>query len=94
LYSHITHNLSLRPATGADLNFSETLSRDNMRGYRAAQGIDWDPERYRASWAEFENLVIEVDGAERGALCVCLSDPVPFTLFRSRLEQVDFRPRG
>jgi GNAT superfamily N-acetyltransferase len=62
--------VSLRPATDADLAFSETLSRDNMRGYRAAQGIDWDPLRYRASWTEFENLVIEVEGVPAGVLRV------------------------
>jgi GNAT superfamily N-acetyltransferase len=60
--------VSLRPTTGADLKFCETLSRDNMRGYREALGNDWDPERYRASWAEFENLVIELDGVPAGVL--------------------------
>jgi GNAT superfamily N-acetyltransferase len=59
---------SLRPATDADLAFSEALSRDNMRGYRAAQGVEWHPARYRASWAEFENFVIEVDGVAAGVL--------------------------
>jgi GNAT superfamily N-acetyltransferase len=39
-----------------------------MRGYRVAQGIDWDPARFRASWAVFENLVIEMDRVPAGVL--------------------------
>ncbi|WP_132999252.1 GNAT family N-acetyltransferase [Luteimonas arsenica] len=50
--------LRLRPATAHDLAFCEHLSRTNMAGYRAARGTAWDPERFRASWAEFENLMI------------------------------------
>ena len=48
----------LHPATAHDFAFCEHLSRSNMAGYRAARGIAWDPARFRASWAEFENLMV------------------------------------
>lgn len=51
-------NLALRPATPNDFAFSEHLSRSNMAAYLAPRGIAWDPERFRASWTEFENLMI------------------------------------
>ena len=51
-------HLVLHPATAHDFAFCEHLSRTNMAGYRAARGIAWDPARFRASWAEFENLMI------------------------------------
>ena len=57
-------NLRLGPATAHDFAFCEHLSRSNMAGYLQARGIAWDPERFRASWAEFENLLI-VAGDER-----------------------------
>ena len=50
--------LRLRAAIPTDFAFCEHLSRSNMAGYRAARGIAWDPARFRASWAEFENLMI------------------------------------
>ncbi len=49
---------ALRPATALDFAFCEQLSRSNMAAYRSARGIAWDPQRFRASWAEFENFVI------------------------------------
>ena len=48
----------LHPATAHDFAFCEHLSRTNMAGYLAARGIAWDPERFRASWAELENFMI------------------------------------
>jgi GNAT superfamily N-acetyltransferase len=51
-------SLTLRPATAHDFAFCEHLSRTNMAGYRAARGFAWDPARFRASWTEFENLMI------------------------------------
>lgn len=51
-------NLRLSSATPEDFAFCEHLSRSNMAGYRAARGIAWDPQRFRASWAEFENRMI------------------------------------
>ena len=51
-------NLSLRPAELKELDASESLSRLNMSSYRASRGISWDPERFRLSWGEFENLAI------------------------------------
>ena len=50
----------LHPATAHDFAFCEHLSRTNMAGYRAARGIAWVPQRFRASWAEFKNLMIRV----------------------------------
>lgn len=50
--------LSLRPADAHDFAFCESLSRRNMATYLAVRGIAWDPERFRSSWAQFENLVI------------------------------------
>ncbi len=58
----------LAPATADDLAFCEHLNRTNMVGYLAARGIAWDPERFRASWAEFENLLIVAGGAPIGLL--------------------------
>jgi hypothetical protein len=51
-------NLSLRPAESNELEVSESLSRLNMSSYRASRGISWDPERFRLSWGEFENLAV------------------------------------
>ena len=56
-------NLSLRPAESKELDASESLSRLNMSSYRASRGIAWDPERFRLSWGEFENLAI-VQGSQ------------------------------
>ncbi|NLA67961.1 MAG: GNAT family N-acetyltransferase [Gammaproteobacteria bacterium] len=50
--------LRLQSATAHDFAFCEHLSRTNMAGYLAARGIAWDPARFRASCAEFENLMI------------------------------------
>lgn len=60
--------MSLRPATARDFAFCEHLSRSNMSGYLAARGIAWDPVRFRASWAEFENLMIVAECATIGLL--------------------------
>ncbi len=51
--------LVLRRANSLDVAFCESLSRCNMATYRATRGVDWDPDRFRASWAEFENLMIQ-----------------------------------
>lgn len=56
-------NLFLRPADSLDFAFCESLSRRNMATYLATRGIDWDQERFRASWIEFENLMI-LSGAD------------------------------
>ncbi|HET7844818.1 MAG TPA: GNAT family N-acetyltransferase [Xanthomonadales bacterium] len=53
---------SLRLATHADFAFCESLSRSNMSAYRDARSIAWDPKRFLASWAQFENFAIS-DGA-------------------------------
>ena len=59
---------TLRPATDADRAFCEARSRGNMAHYRDARGIVWDPARFVASWAEFENHIIVVDGVNVGTL--------------------------
>lgn len=51
-------NLSLRPAEAAEMTLAESLGRLSMASYRASRGVSWDPERFRASWADFENLAI------------------------------------
>lgn len=58
----------LRPATPHDFAFCEHLSRTNMAGYLAARAIAWDPERFRASWESFENLVMMAAGERIGLL--------------------------
>ena len=50
--------ISLRLAEETERSFCESLSRENMESYRAARDIQWDPDRFIASWNEFENLVI------------------------------------
>ena len=50
--------LQLRPAQERDFAFCESLSRSNMASYRSARGIAWDPNRFLASWAQFETSVI------------------------------------
>lgn len=62
------HVMRLRPASGHDFAFCEHLSRNNMAAYLAARGIAWDPARFRASWAEFENLMILADDMVVGLL--------------------------
>ena len=56
--------LTLRPAGSDDFAFCESLSRENMASYRAVRAIPWDPQRFLASWTQFENLVI-FDGEAR-----------------------------
>lgn len=63
-----TLNLSLRVATDSDFDFCESLSRLNMSAYREARGITWDRQRFRASWREFENLMLLADGEAVGVL--------------------------
>jgi len=60
--------LSLRPALEKDLAFCESLNRSNMASCFAARGIPWDSQRYLASWAQFENLVISSDNSPVGVL--------------------------
>ncbi|MGY0633634.1 GNAT family N-acetyltransferase [Luteimonas sp. A478] len=62
--------LTLSPATDSDFAFCESLSCSNMAGYRGARGIDWDPQRFHASWLEFENLMVLADGEVVGLLRV------------------------
>lgn len=59
---------TLRPATPADRAFAEQLSHDNMAAYRASRNIVWDPARFEASWASFDNRVIESGGVPVGVL--------------------------
>lgn len=66
--------LQLRPALEADFAFCEALSRSNMARYRAARGIAWDPHRFLASWAQFENFVIAADGRAAGLLRLLVVD--------------------
>lgn len=66
--------LHLRPALEADLAFCESLYRLNMASYLSARGIAWDPDRYQASWAEFENFVILVDDQPAGLLRLLVVD--------------------
>lgn len=56
-------NLSLRSAEAHEMALSESLGQLSMAGYRATRGVSWDPARFRASWAEFENLAI-ADGQQ------------------------------
>lgn len=56
-------NLALRPATVDEMALSESLGQISMARYRTTRGIQWDPARFRASWAEFENLAI-TDGPQ------------------------------
>ena len=60
--------LSLRPAAENDLALCESLNRGNVSRYLADRGIAWDPERFLRSWAEFENLVIQLDDQDIGLL--------------------------
>lgn len=67
--SHVDmERVALRPATAHDFAFCEHLSRTSMAGYRATRGIAWDPARFRASWMEFENLMIVAGGEAIGLL--------------------------
>ena len=50
--------ISLRLAQEFERSFCESLSRESMESYRAARNIQWDPDRFNASWSAFENLVI------------------------------------
>jgi GNAT superfamily N-acetyltransferase len=56
-------NFSLRPAAQEEFAFCESLSRRNMGDYLAARNVLWDPDRFLASWAAFENLMI-VEGSQ------------------------------
>lgn len=59
---------TLRVATPADRAFAERLGQDNMAAYRASRNIAWDPARFEASWASFDNRVIETRGVPVGVL--------------------------
>ena len=60
--------LSLRSAEETDLGFCESLNRGNMSHYLADRAIAWDPDRFLRSWADFENLIIQLDGQDIGLL--------------------------
>ena len=60
--------LSLRLAADEERAFCESLNRCNMGGYLTTRGIAWDPDRFAASWLEFENLVILADSDVVGSL--------------------------
>jgi len=60
--------LSLRPANDQDLAFCEWLSHRNMAGYLDVRGVEWDPGRFAASWAEFENRMILAESTVVGLL--------------------------
>ena len=60
--------LLLRPAEENDLAFCESLNRGNMSRYLADRAIAWDPDRFLRSWADFENLIIQLDGQDIGLL--------------------------
>lgn len=60
--------LQLRPALEADFAFCESLTRTNMASYHSARGIVWDPGRFLASWAQFDNSVITANGDCAGLL--------------------------
>ena len=60
--------LALRPAAIDELEFCEALTRSNLSAYLAARGTPWDPGLYRASWSEFENLMILADDRVAGVL--------------------------
>jgi ribosomal protein S18 acetylase RimI-like enzyme len=60
--------LSLRLAADEDRAFCESLNRRNMGGYLTTRDITWDPDRFLASWLEFENLLILADSEVVGLL--------------------------
>lgn len=60
--------LQLRPALEADFAFCESLTRTNMASYHSARDVAWDPDRFRDSWARFDNSVITADGDSAGLL--------------------------
>ena len=60
--------LELRLAEENDRAFCESLNRGNMSRYLADRAIAWDPDRFLRSWADFENLIIQLDGQDIGLL--------------------------
>ena len=66
--------LALRPAAGDQLEFCEVITRGNLSAYLATRGTPWDPGFYRASWKEFENLVILADDRIAGVLRLRVDD--------------------
>ena len=60
--------LALRPATKDQRAFCEALTRSHLAAYRAARDMSWDAGLYRASWQEFENLMILADERVAGVL--------------------------
>lgn len=60
--------LALRPAAEDQLAFCEALTRSNLSAYLVARGMAWDAGLYRASWREFENLMVLADDRVAGVL--------------------------
>lgn len=60
--------LSTRPAADEERAFCEALNRRNMGAYLSKRDITWDPDRFLASWLEFENLLILADSDVVGLL--------------------------
>lgn len=60
--------LSIRPAADEERAFCEALNRLNMGAYLTKRDITWDPNRFLASWLEFENLLILADSDVVGLL--------------------------
>jgi ribosomal protein S18 acetylase RimI-like enzyme len=60
--------MSLRRATAADREFSESLARANMERYLSVLGAHWNSGRYAQDWQSFESFVIEVSGERVGVI--------------------------
>lgn len=83
---------SLRSATAMERSFCEHLTRSNLQPYLAARNMTWEPDRYRASWEQFENLVIVSDDATVGVLR--LLEVRPALEIRDLQLEAGFRGRG
>lgn len=60
--------LGIRPALETEFAFCESLTRANMARYHTARGIAWDRQRFRDSWARFDNAVVTADDHPAGLL--------------------------
>jgi ribosomal protein S18 acetylase RimI-like enzyme len=54
----VNKDVSLHPASDADLAFARELTRVNMRDYYSQCGLIWQPEGFDAQWPLRENYLI------------------------------------
>jgi GNAT superfamily N-acetyltransferase len=60
--------VTLRIATPEDIDFAERVTAENMRDFYIRRGSAWDCQRYKTTFADFENFILCVEDAPAGVM--------------------------